>query len=97
MTKRDRKQQRREESQEEPQEEPQEKPQEEIKRPIKGKMLVGKVSDDGKFLPVVFDEPGLMNLINEMMAKCYKQVEERDEIIKQLREDLAARETPILS
>jgi len=60
-------------------------------------MLVGKVSDDGKFLPVVFDEPGLMNLINEMMAKCYKQVEERDEIIKQLREDLAARETPILS
>ena len=72
-----------------------EKPQEEIERPIKGKMLVGEVSDDGKFLPVVFDEPGLMNLINEMMAKCYKQVQERDEIIKKLREDLAARETPI--
>lgn len=70
---------------------------EQIKRPIKGKMLVGDVSGDGTFCPVVFDEPGLMSMIEELMAKCYKQVEERDEIIKQLRLDLSSRETPILS
>tara|TARA_R110000823_G_scaffold206873_1_gene337564 strand:+ start:954 stop:1178 length:225 start_codon:yes stop_codon:yes gene_type:complete len=70
---------------------------EKIKRPIKGKMLVGEVSEDGTFMPVIFDEPGLMSMLEEMMAKCYKQVEERDEIIKQLRLDLSARETPLLS